>query len=116
MGVVGRREKYKVVIQLDDLTPWDAEATGFRFKTVRPGVFVLLNINFKNPDFLEKIMRRNLFKLKYKNHWVSRLKLKGSYTAGQEILKCQSEIRGTQPQASKDLFSVKPAKSDPFSQ
>lgn len=22
-------KKYKVVIQLDDLTPWDAEATGF---------------------------------------------------------------------------------------
>ena len=60
-------KKYKVVIQLDDLTPWDAEATGFRFKPVRPGDFVFLNINFKNPDFLEEIMRRNLFKLKYKN-------------------------------------------------
>ena len=56
--------KYKVVIQFDDLTPWDAEATGFRFKPVRPGDFVFLNINFKNPDFLEEIMRRNLFKLK----------------------------------------------------
>ena len=43
--------KYKVVIQLDDLTPWYAEATGFRFKPVRPGDFVLLDINFKNPDF-----------------------------------------------------------------
>ena len=74
-------KKYKVVIQLDDLTPWDAEATGFRFKSVRPGDFVFLNINFKNPDFLEETMRRNLFKLKYKNPWVCRLKLKGSYTA-----------------------------------
>ena len=43
--------KYKVVIQPDDLTPWDAEATGFRSKPVRPGDFVLLDINFKNPDF-----------------------------------------------------------------
>ncbi len=69
-------QKYKAVIQLDDLTPWDAEATGFRFKPVLPGDFVFLNINFKNSNFLEEIMRRIFFKLKYKNQWVSRLKLK----------------------------------------
>ena len=44
-------KKYKVVIQLDDLTPWDAEATGFRFKPVRPGDFIFLDTNFKNPIF-----------------------------------------------------------------
>ena len=44
-------KKYKVVIQLDDLTPWDTEATGFRFKPVRPGDLIFLDTNFKNPIF-----------------------------------------------------------------
>ena len=44
-------KKYKAVIRVDYLTPWDAEATGFGFKPVRPGNFVFLNINLKNPDF-----------------------------------------------------------------
>ena len=52
-------QKYKAVIQLDDLTPWDAKATGFRFKPVQPGDFVFLKIIFKNLNFLEEIMRRN---------------------------------------------------------
>ena len=57
-------KKYKAVIRVDYLTPWDAEATGFGFKPVRPGNFVFLNIIFKNLNFLEEIMRRNLFKIK----------------------------------------------------
>ena len=44
-------QKYKAVIQFDVLTPWDAEATGFRFKPIRSGDFVFLDINFKNLNF-----------------------------------------------------------------
>ena len=57
-------KKYKVVIRLDGLTPWDAEAAGFRFKPVRPGDFVFLNINFKNPDFLEKNYAEKFIQIK----------------------------------------------------
>jgi hypothetical protein len=110
-------KEYPLALQYDDETPWRGTSTGVSFTN---GSNVYLFLPFSKPTFIGDFARREMLSIWYREQIVTKLPLKGSYAAAQELIVCQKTIdaarAGTEPSDARptDPFAKGIQRSDPF--
>jgi hypothetical protein len=81
---VGNR--YDIALRFDGAAPWRGRATA---RTIGSGGMVFLQLTFDNPRFLVELARRIYLTIYYDGEVVTRLPLRGTSAATDELLRCQ---------------------------
>jgi hypothetical protein len=110
-------KEYEIVLKFDKKEPWEANATGFKFENSK---YPLLYVKFFDAAFLTEFMRTHTLSVDYQGREISRLSLRGSHEAAQEMLNCQRDIEATRstPKSRQDdpfASSRRSTSVDPFS-
>jgi len=95
---VGNR--YDIVLRFDRAAPWRGRATA---RTIGSGGMVFLHLTFDNPRFLIELARRIYLTIYYDGDVVTRLPLRGTSAATEELLRCQRAADAGRP--AQDPFS-----------
>ncbi|HEY3695065.1 MAG TPA: hypothetical protein VGL30_05420 [Phenylobacterium sp.] len=108
---------YKLIIQLDDETPWDAPAQVVTFSRGSRFLYVI----FDEKGFIEELMRKQAMIVKYNETQVATLSMKSTVAAIKEVANCQQyadsrrdPFKATAPSKVDPLASPTVLKSDPF--
>lgn len=103
-------KKYDIQIKFGEETPWNGQATGLSFDPPENQPFLAISID-GDPDstslFIEEFMEQRYVRLFYDGKTIENLTLKGSYSAGLELIECQA--------FSNEYFKDLNSTSDPFS-
>ena len=97
---VGNR--YDIVLRFDRAAPWRGRATA---RTIGSGGMVFLHLTFDNPRFLVELARRIYLTIYYDGDVVTRLPLRGTSAATEELLRCQRAADAGRPDDPQDPFS-----------
>lgn len=105
-------KEYPLKIQFGELSKWAGVAVGFSWDGEKNAPWLWVDIDSSNGSgLIEEFMQQHTIKLFYNDEQILNLKLKDSYKAGMEMLRCQEAINET----SIDPFAT-PEKitNDPF--
>jgi hypothetical protein len=94
--------RYELVLRFDRAAPWRGPATA---RTIGSGTMVFLHLTFDSPRFLLELARRATLTIYYAGNAVTRLPLRGTYAATEELLRCQRAADAGRPANTPDSFS-----------
>jgi len=86
--------RYELVLRFDRAAPWRGRATA---RTIGSGSMVFLHLTFDSPRFLLELARRADLTIYYAGNAVTRLPLRGTYAATEELLRCQRAADAGRP-------------------
>jgi hypothetical protein len=105
--------EYQISVQFDSQAPWNASATGVRMGG-SPGFIATTD----KTDFMVEFMRQRGMSVTYSGREITRLSLRGTAAATQEMLRCQDAMNGGRSTVGSDPFESgsSGSGSDPFEQ
>lgn len=104
-------KKYSVEIKFGDEEPWSGDARGMSFDPPENQPYLWISVKSGNASkFFDEFMEEKSVSLFYNGSVITNLSLKGSYTAGLELVKCQKAMDRNK----KDPFSAPRNSNDPF--